>query len=211
MELGRAAREEAARLRELIKKGAELRKEYVQTAATRKQENSKQLEQMKAELTAAEQFKNQQEAIKKEAEDREKAALDAWRAAQDSERAAREEAEMKAQQEQDAREAERVFAELDADKNGLLSYFELQNSPKFDKDGDGVITDDEAKVCTAMQYDASCDAMSLQFFLHAKDDMSVEEFKETGWVIMKPYYHRTRQVSDRARACVTKQTNTNDN
>lgn len=33
--------------------------------------------------------------------------------------------------------------------------------------------------------------MFLQFFLHAKDTMDLEEFVTTGWVIAKPYYTRT--------------------
>ena len=144
--LGRAAREEAARLRDILKQGSTVRSEYVQQAVNRKLENAKQLESLKKELLEAESAKQARDAQKKDAEDREKAALDKWQAAQDIEKRAREEEELKLQAEQDAKDAEVGFNELDADKNGLLSYFELQTSQKFDKDGDGTISDDEAKV-----------------------------------------------------------------
>jgi hypothetical protein len=42
--------------------------------------------------------------------------------------------------------AEFAFKEMDLNRDNLLSYTEVQKFVKFDKDGDGSVSEDEAKV-----------------------------------------------------------------
>ncbi|KAI1289710.1 Glucosidase 2 subunit beta [Halotydeus destructor] len=174
MELGAAAREEQVRMKHLIEKGSQIRNQYIQQAAQRMLEDRQQLEQLKLKLVEAEALKKEKDAIKKGAEDKEKVALDKWRQKEDIAKQEREEEELAKNAERDRAEAEAAFKVLDADKDGILKYYELQIRTKLDKNGDGYVSEEEAK-----------------FFLHAKDEMSLEEFIETGWVIMKPYYTRS--------------------
>lgn len=193
--MGQKARDEEKRQQELHQQGSLIRDGYVQEAKERRDADKSQLELIKNELAQIESVKSEKEAIKKEAEEREKDALDRHNAIVDAKRKEREDAEMLRAQEEERRLAESVFSELDLDKNNILTISEVQQFALFDKDSSGTVDEDEAKVCLLMPCLITSHRMfSLQFFLHMKTDMDLEEFVTTGWVIMKPYYNKQQKV-----------------
>lgn len=146
MTLGAAAREEQARLLEQLEKGSHIRDNYVQEAARKRSEDKKRIGEIRVEIADIEGEKNTKEAIKRDAESREKAAVDKYKAIQDEERRQREEADIAHQAEIDKIQAEAAFRVLDLNGNGFVSFDELQTNYKFDKNRDGNVDADEAKV-----------------------------------------------------------------
>ncbi|XP_015783720.1 glucosidase 2 subunit beta [Tetranychus urticae] len=170
-ELGKEALEAARRLKELFSEGSKIRLNLIKDAKSKAEEDERRLEEFRKEMEKVENTKKEKEAIKKQAEEEEKAALDKFRAEADAQRKAQEEAEMIKIEEKEKLMAEAAFKELDKNSDGILSYQEVQQFIKFDQNNDGVVDPDEAK-----------------FFLHMKEEMSLDEFTTTGWIIMKPFY-----------------------
>lgn len=114
LEMGRAAREEAQRLAEVQKKGAELRREMAKKAANLKAEKSERLTQLKKDREEAEALKGEKEVIKSEAEEKENAALKVYREAEELEKA------QKADQakEDNEKEAKTMFQAFDSNTDG---------------------------------------------------------------------------------------------
>ncbi|XP_013782158.1 glucosidase 2 subunit beta-like, partial [Limulus polyphemus] len=162
IELGRIAREEAKRQRELLDKGYNLRLE-LSKQGREKREEYKKMENIIKCLFLIE--------LRKEAEEKEKAALDKYKAEEEEKKRQKEEYEMLQQQQEEKANAEDAFNNLDMNEDGIITVNELQLFRKFDQNGDGVVSEEEAK-----------------FFLHMKEEMELEEFISTGWMIMKPIY-----------------------
>jgi protein kinase C substrate 80K-H len=151
-ELGRAMREERERQARLLEEGTKIRNEYIEQSKRKLEENKAALEEMKKQKEHLEAEKNAKDALKKDAEEKEKAALDKFNSIQDQVKKQREEEEMRKSQEEDRKIAEVAFKEMDLNQDNLLSYTEVQQFKKFDKDEDGVVSEEEAKVETIIIY-----------------------------------------------------------
>lgn len=173
--LGAKSREERRLYLQQLKEGSHVRKQYVEDAKNRKSQHVTELNTLKGQLQEMESVKAEKEAVKNAAEDKERDALDRIRREQEEKKKELEELEEKQRQAQDKQDAENAFHELDSNEDGILSFEELKQHVVFDQDADGIVSDDEAK-----------------FFLHMKDNMDIEEFVTTGWVISKPYYMREK-------------------
>jgi protein kinase C substrate 80K-H len=114
LEMGRAAREEAQRLAEVQKRGAELRREMAKKAATLKAEKSERLTQLKKDQEEAEALKSEKEAIKSDAEVRENAALKVYREAEELEK----QQKANQQKEETEKEAKTIFKAFDSNTDG---------------------------------------------------------------------------------------------
>lgn len=130
----------------MYNKGSAIRQEMVYNAQQLIQDNSKRLEELKQQLLSIETIKNEKEAIKKSVEAKEKSALDKFKAQQDARRQAREQEDILKAQLEEKQNALEAFKELDSNQDGILSFSELQKFDKFDRDENGVVDDDEAKV-----------------------------------------------------------------
>jgi protein kinase C substrate 80K-H len=122
LEMGRAAREEAQRLAEVQKRGAELRREMAKKAATLKAEKAERLTQLKKDSEEAEALKSEKEAIKKDAEDRENTALKVYREAEELEKLQKADQ----QKEENEKEAKTMFTAFDSNADGR--YFAVMKS-----------------------------------------------------------------------------------
>ncbi|XP_064079784.1 glucosidase 2 subunit beta-like isoform X1 [Macrobrachium nipponense] len=172
-ELGRAAREEAAKQRQEKMKGYELRKSMIEEGRKRKKEAEVKIEELKKKREEAEKVRSEKEEIKKIAEEPEKEALEHYNAIE-AERKAQREAEQKAKDEAEAREA---FAHLDNDGDGVLTVTELQSRQTFDTNRDGEVSEEEAK-----------------FYLKQEESMDLDTFISTGWQMMRPVYKYDRRM-----------------
>ncbi|XP_054162676.1 glucosidase 2 subunit beta-like isoform X2 [Oppia nitens] len=176
LQMGEQLRQEREQHLILLKEGNAIREKYVEESKQTKENSKHELEELNRQKLQLEEEKNAKEAIKRDAEDREKAALDVYKEAEDKIKKEKEEEDLKRQQEDEIRFAEQAFKEMDLNKDNILSYTEVQQFIKFDKDGDGTVSDDEAKVL--------------------KEEMGLEEFIESGWVIMKPFYMKDKTLQD---------------
>lgn len=171
VELGKQAKEAAQKQQELFEKGYTLWQQYTVQGKQIKENNKAKLENLKKAEEEAEKIKTEKEAIKNEAEDKEKAALSKYETVKEAKKREEEELEMLEHQEVEKLKAEDAFKELDKNQDGVLTFDEIQQFPKFDSNNDGTVSEGEAK-----------------FFLHMKNEMMIDEFVTTGWMIMKPIY-----------------------
>lgn len=172
-ELGRAAREEAAKQRQERMKGFELRKAMIEDGRKLKKEAEVKIEELKKEKEEAEKVKAEKEEAKQIAEEPEKVALEQYTEIE-TERKEKEEADQKAKDDIEAREA---FAHLDNDGDGILTMIELQSRQTFDTNRDGEVSEDEAK-----------------FYLRQEESMSLETFLTSGWQMIRPTYKHDRRM-----------------
>ncbi|KAK8751102.1 hypothetical protein OTU49_013023 [Cherax quadricarinatus] len=172
-ELGRAAREEAAKQREERLKGYHLRQSMIEEGHKRKKDVQIKIEHLKKEKENAEAIRTEKEDIKKAAEEPEKLALEKYQTAEQEKKAVAEEEEKK-KDEQEAREA---FAHLDNNGDGYLTVDELQSRQTFDTNRDGHVSEEEAK-----------------FYLRQGDIMSKDDFFNSGWLMMRPVYNMDKRM-----------------
>ncbi|XP_047474492.1 glucosidase 2 subunit beta-like isoform X2 [Penaeus chinensis] len=172
-ELGRAAREEAAKQQEERLKGFQMRQSMIEEGRKRKKEAEVKMDELKKEREEAEAARNDKEEIKKLVEEPEKEALEKYNAIE-QERKAKADAEQKAKEEAEAREA---FAHLDNDGDGILTVAELQSRQTFDTNRDGEVTAEEAK-----------------FYLRQEETMDLETFLVSGWPMMRPTYKMDQRM-----------------
>ncbi|XP_022092279.1 glucosidase 2 subunit beta-like isoform X2 [Acanthaster planci] len=137
-ELGRADREKRQKEILLMNQGYEVRLEYIKQGAQKKAEREESLQKLRAEKEIADQLKDEKERIKQEAEIPEKEAKDAHTAAWEAQQAILKE-------EREKQRASDAFDELDTDSNGLITPGELADHKEFDSDGDGEVSEEEAK------------------------------------------------------------------
>lgn len=134
-----------------------------------KQSHQERLVTLKAEQVEAEALQSEREEEKKAAEEPERQALDQYRQAEQEIARQKEESEKSKRH----NEAEAAFDYLDTNKDGKLGFEEVQERVMFDQNGDGVVSEEEAK-----------------FFLHMDDAMEKSEFLNTGWILMRPYFNK---------------------
>ncbi|XP_042213178.1 glucosidase 2 subunit beta-like isoform X2 [Homarus americanus] len=166
-ELGRAAREEAAKQREERLKGYQLRQSMIEDGRKKKKEAEGKIEELKKEKEEADAVRSEKEEIKKAAEEPEKLALEENQAFE-AEKKAEAEAEEKRK---DLAEARTAFVILDNNGDGILTVGELQSRQTFDTNRDGQVSMEEAK-----------------FYLKQEDSMTLEQFVTSGWLMVRPVY-----------------------
>ncbi|XP_038075043.1 glucosidase 2 subunit beta-like isoform X1 [Patiria miniata] len=138
-ELGRADLERRQQEIILMNQGFDVRQEYIKQGIEKKAEREESLKKLREEKEVADQLKDEKERLKQEAESPEKEAKDAHKAVWDAQQAVLRE-------ERDKQRANEAFDELDADRNGLITPDELADHKEFDSDGDGEVSEEEAKV-----------------------------------------------------------------
>ncbi|XP_017879297.1 glucosidase 2 subunit beta [Ceratina calcarata] len=166
-DLGREARLEQQKAEELIREGNKIRVEMIAKGKQLKTDYQSRLIKLRADYEEAELMKKEKELLKSQAEERENAALEKYKPAEPEQPAAEDGEEEEELQEYDA---EDYFKVLDSDNSGTISVAELQTRVTFDKDRDGVITEEEA-----------------MFFLNNKKEIGVQEFVESAWSTIKPF------------------------
>ncbi|XP_071799443.1 glucosidase 2 subunit beta-like isoform X1 [Asterias amurensis] len=137
-ELGKADLERRKQEIILMNQGFEVRQEYIKQGAEKKVEREESITKLREEKELADQIKEEKDKLKQEAEAPETEAKDAHKKLWEAQLELIKEAKEK-QKTSDA------FDELDLDENGRVSPDELLNHKEFDADGDGVVSEDEAK------------------------------------------------------------------
>jgi len=165
-ELGRAAREAREAELKAALEGFNIRRGMVEEAKRIREEKVAELASKEAVLTQQQETKELKEQEKEAAEGPEKEALEFYRKVEEEERRKKEESEAAAR---DA-EAGEYFAILDTDADGLVTLEELRARSGLDTNKDGEVSEDEAK-----------------FFLSDQEHFTLDSFKTTGFVLLKPY------------------------
>lgn len=166
-ELGKEARLEQQKAEELIKEGNKIRMEMVGRGKQLKTDYQSRLVKLRADYEEAQLVKKEKELLKTQAEERESAALEKYKPAEPEPSAAEE-----AEEEVLSREPDHVdyFKLLDSDDSGTVTIAELQTRVTFDKDKNGVVTEEEA-----------------MFFLNNRKEINLQEFIDSAWPNIKPF------------------------
>ncbi|XP_030767366.1 glucosidase 2 subunit beta [Sitophilus oryzae] len=165
-EMGKAAREEAFRLAELLKVGKQLRAELSQEGLKMKNEKQQKLGELQKHKEEAEKIKSEREELKKKAEEVEGKALEYYKELEEQYKKQRAEKEAEKLQQ----EAVENFKKLDSNQDGLVEIAELQSRQSFDRDRNGEVSEEEAKL-----------------FLNNQESVDLETFIEKSWPLMKPF------------------------
>lgn len=166
-ELGKEARLEQQKAEELIREGNKIRMEMIAKGKQLKTDYQAQLVKLRADYEEAERVKKEKELLKTQAEERESAALEKYKTIE-SEQPAQEEGEE--EEELHESDAEDYFKLLDSDNSGTITVAELQTRVTFDKDRNGVVSEEEA-----------------MFFLNNQKEINLQEFMDTAWANIKPF------------------------
>lgn len=179
-ELGREARLEQQKAEQLIREGNKLRLELSTRGSNIKAEYHSRLVKLRADYEEAELIKKEKEMLKAYAEETESSALEKYKSATP---------EVPSQTETSSDEHEEIiddkdepphseavivksfFNTLDSDSSGKVTIAELQAIRKFDKNGDGVVSEEEAL-----------------YFLDYKNEVTLEEFLQIYKTVMKPFF-----------------------
>lgn len=164
LEMGKSAREEAARRAELIKAGKQLRAEMIQRGEQLKQEKTSKLSELASSLNEAAKVKEDKEKLKQQAEQLENEALQYYRKLEEEKRL-QEQAE---QAEKDREDAMDSFKKFDSNNDGKVDLNELSVHSMFDKDRDSQVSEEEAR-----------------YFLNNADSVDLETFIKDCWPNMK--------------------------
>ncbi|KAK7099862.1 glucosidase 2 subunit beta-like isoform X2 [Littorina saxatilis] len=163
-EIGRKEREEREAFRQLQEQGYKIKQEYMQQGKRAKDEKRarlSELEKQMAELTAArdeiQTRKDEVEAPETEAKERHQKAWEELKAAR--------------QAEKDRVKAAHAFAELDANRDNVVDYPEMQKHLEFDIDSDGTVSVEEARE-----------------YLDDSDGVDLAKFQDKIWTNIKDIY-----------------------
>ncbi|XP_076760479.1 glucosidase 2 subunit beta [Xylocopa sonorina] len=165
-ELGKEARLEQQKAEELIKEGNKIRMEMVGKGKQLKTDYQSRLVKLRADYEEAELMKKEKELVKSQAEERENAALEKYKPAEPEQPAAEEAGEEELRES----DVEDYFKLLDSDNSGTVTIAELQTRVTFDKDKNGVVTEEEA-----------------MFFLNNQKEINLQEFMDSAWANIKPF------------------------
>ncbi|KAL1490280.1 hypothetical protein ABEB36_013001 [Hypothenemus hampei] len=166
LEVGKAAREEAARLIEMYKVGKQLRAQLSQEGQQMRNQKEQKLNELIKNKEEAERIKAEKEDIKNKAVEAENKALEYYRELEEQYKRKKAEQEIEKLRE----EAVENFKKLDINQDGLLDYIEIQSRQAFDRDRNGEVSEEEAKL-----------------FLGNQDSVDLNTFVETTWKLLKPF------------------------
>ncbi|XP_053973775.1 glucosidase 2 subunit beta [Hylaeus volcanicus] len=166
-ELGKEARLERQKVEELIREGNKIRAEMITKGKQLKNDHQSRLVKLRADYEEAELVKKEKELLKNRAEEQETAALEKYKSAEPEQPAAEEGEE---EEELHETEAEDYFKLLDSDNSNTITIMELKTRVTFDKDRDGVVSEEEAL-----------------YFLNNQKEVDLREFIDSVWANMKPF------------------------
>ncbi|XP_035234252.1 glucosidase 2 subunit beta-like isoform X2 [Stegodyphus dumicola] len=172
-ELGQEALIAARKIRDKFLKGQEMRKEFIKLGKEKKDEYKAVLDELYKQEQEAIKVKEDKQDEKENAEMKENLILSKEREFKKAQqkRIAAEKRLLFEHQQQEEAEGQKAFAELDINKDGKLTTTEVKSFSRFDYDGDSMVSDKEA-----------------QFYMHKKEEMTLEDFLSNGWKIMKPAF-----------------------
>jgi protein kinase C substrate 80K-H len=150
-----------------LKEGFLKRQEMSQQGKTYRKDKDSEKSKLEAERQHLEAIKQEKERVKEEVETPEKEALERYRILNEEKNKKEDEAENA----KSKTEAEDMFNLLDSNGDGKITKDEITTRQTFDRNKDGVVSEDEAL-----------------FFLNMEDEMSKEEFLKTGWLMAKPFF-----------------------
>lgn len=156
LEMGREEREKTKARQELLKKGSLIKNEMIVRGKALKVERGSKLLELDKRKSEAEAIKAEKDKIKNEVEALENDALSVYREIEEQEKIRQEEL--------NNQEAENTFKSYDTNGDGIVDIPEIQSLLAFDKDNDGVVSEDEA-----------------MYFLNEKDKVDLENFKSDSW------------------------------
>ncbi|XP_064604900.1 glucosidase 2 subunit beta-like isoform X2 [Liolophura sinensis] len=163
-ELGKQAREEAEKMKILVDQAMKVKVDYIEQGKKAKEEKKARLVQLEGDRDKMDAKRNDLEARKNEAEAPEKEAKDRHQAAWEAEKAKR-------QSEKEQSKAEAAFNEMDLNKDNVVDLLEVVAHTEFDIDGNGVVSDDEAKE-----------------YMEEQDQVDLTTFVEKMWPSIKDIY-----------------------
>lgn len=130
-----------------------------------KAEHKTRISELENTKIEAARIKAEREALKSEAELVENSALQYYRDLEEAERKSREDVEAQ----DNRREAEESFKKYDSNNDGVIEIKEIQTRILFDRDRDGVVTEEEAK-----------------YYLDDFDQIDFDNFVSLAWPKIKP-------------------------
>lgn len=166
-ELGREARLEQQKAKELIREGSKIRAEMVSKGKRMRSDYLSRIVKLRADYEEAQLVKKEKEVLKNQAEERESSALEKYKPVE-PEQVTPEEGDE--EEELKETEAEDYFKLLDSDDSGTVTIAEIQTRSIFDKDRDGAISDEEA-----------------MYFLNNQKEINIQEFMDVAWPNIKPF------------------------
>ncbi|XP_046837336.1 glucosidase 2 subunit beta [Vespa crabro] len=166
-DLGREARLEAQKAEELKKEGNKIRMEMIGKGKQIKSDTQVHLMKLWVDYEEATRNKKEKEILKSQAEERETLALEKYKPVEPEQIHTEETIE---KEEIVKSEAMDYFKMLDSDDSNTVTIAELQTRVTFDKDHNGVVTEEEA-----------------MYFLNNQKEISLKEFIETAWGNIKPF------------------------
>ncbi|KZC14414.1 PREDICTED: glucosidase 2 subunit beta [Dufourea novaeangliae] len=166
-ELGKEARLEQQKAQELIREGNKIRSEMIAKGKQLKNDYRARLVKVRADYEEALLVKKEKELLKTQAEERETAALEKYKPTELEQPPAEEGEE---EEELHESEVEDYFKLLDSDGSGTVTIMELKTRVTFDKDRDGVVTEEEA-----------------MYFLNNQKEVNLQEFIDSAWANIKPF------------------------
>ncbi|KYN00477.1 PREDICTED: glucosidase 2 subunit beta [Cyphomyrmex costatus] len=170
-ELGREARLIQQKAEQLAREGNKLRVELVARGKTIKTEHQSRLAKLRTDYTEAELIKKEKELLKKQAEELESIALEKYKPTETEQPATEEAGGEEEEEDEDlsVSEVEDYFKILDSDSSGTITIVELQTRATFDKNRDGVVSEEEAL-----------------YFLGDKE-VTLQQFTDNAWANIKPF------------------------
>lgn len=165
-ELDRKARLEQKKTEELMWEGSKIRTKLVAKGKQLRNDYQARLVKLRALYEEAELVQKEKELLKTQAEERETVALEKYKPVEPEQPGIEEGYE----EELLESEAEDYFKLLDSDSSGIVTVMELRTRVTFDKDRDGVVTEEEAL-----------------YFLNNQKEVNLQEFVDSVWTNIKPF------------------------
>lgn len=163
MQLGKEAHAEREKKAALFKEGEELRGQMIKRGKELEIENNEKLAEIRVNFKESESIKIEKERIKLEAEEKESVILEKYKKIEAEKNPV---PPIEVSKEHDAEE---YFRMLDTDKSGTIDLHEMTSKLIFDRDGNGIVSEEEA-----------------MYFLGNQDQPNVEEFIYKAWDNIKP-------------------------